>query len=461
VVFMVQAQEIWDAVAKLLSEGFGSGSQGFLFLKSTKAQGIRDGVLIVDVPNRFVRDWLNEYCLDIIEGAVRHVSGKDIKVMFNVSEHFAKAMEEEIRDEEAQRSEVYQSLQDEGVSDEPERETELNPRYTFDTFVVGSCNKLAHAAAWAVAESPASVYNPLFIYGGVGLGKTHLLHAIGNHIKGKNRNAKVVYVTSEKFMNELINSIRFDRQESFRSRYRNVDVLLIDDIEFIAGKEATQVEFFHTFNSLYEARKQIVITSDSPPRNIPELEERLRSRFEMGLITDIQPPDTETRLAILRKKAEAEGVVLSNDVMLFIAGWARSSIRELEGYLKRVIAYSSLKKSPITLELAREALRDILPGSNSSRITVDAIQKVVAQYYNITQADMRSKRRTEAVAFPRQVAMYLSRELTDHSLPEIGEMFGGRDHATVIHACQKIQRLIESDRSFAHTIEELKRLIKK
>src|SRR5699024_5628103 len=309
----------------------------------------------------------------------------------------------------------------------------LNPKYTFDTFVVGAANRFAHAAALAVAEAPAKSYNPLFIYGGVGLGKTHLMHAIGHYVREYHPELKVIYLSSEKFTNEFINAIMDNKAENFRNKYRNVDILLVDDIQFLAGKESTQEEFFHTFNTLHEENKQIIISSDRPPKEIPTLEERLRSRFEWGLITDISPPDLETRTAILSKKAKAEGLQdIPNEVMLYIANQIDTNIRELEGALIRVIAYSSLINKDIDTPLAAEALKDIIPNNRPKKITVKLIQEYIGEKYQVTVNEFISKKRTKAIAFPRQIAMYLCRELTDMSLPKIGQDFGGRDHTTVI-----------------------------
>jgi len=324
---------------------------------------------------------------------------------------------------------------------------------------VGNSNRFAHAASLAVAESPAKSYNPLFIYGGVGLGKTHLMQAIGHHILANASSTRVFYVSSEKFTNELINSIRDDKTVDFRNKYRTMDILLVDDIQFLAGKERTQEEFFHTFNALYEANKQIIISSDRPPKEIPTLEDRLRSRFEWGLITDIQPPDLETRIAILRKKAKLENLKVSDDVISYIADQIHSNIRELEGALIRVMAYSSIKHAPITPELANEALKDILPARKPKIITISIIQKSVSEYFNLRLEDFKSKRRTRSVAFPRQIAMYLSRELTDNSLPKIGDEFGGRDHTTVMHAYEKISSSLQEDTVLQSTVKELKNII--
>jgi chromosomal replication initiator protein len=320
---------------------------------------------------------------------------------------------------------------------------------------VGNSNRFAHAACLAVAESPARSYNPLFIYGGVGLGKTHLLQAIGNYVLEQNSNIKVLYISSEKFMNDFIQSIQAGRQQDFRNKYRTVDVLLIDDIQFWEGKEATQEEFFHTFNVLYEAQKQIVATSDSHPKEI-KLEERLRNRFEMGLITDIQEPDVETRIAILRKKAENEGILVPNEVTLFIANHVKANIRELEGSMLRVMAFASLTQQEVTLELVKEVLKDSLPIENR-RISVDTIQRVVAERYNCKFSDMKSKKRTKQIAFPRQIAMFLARELTSHSLSEIGANFGGKDHTTIIHAYDKIDELCQTDLTLLAEVNTLKK----
>jgi len=330
-------------------------------------------------------------------------------------------------------------------------------KYTFDTFVIGSGNRFAHAASLAVAEAPAKAYNPLFIYGGVGLGKTHLMHAIGHYVLEQNPSAKVVYLSSEKFTNEFINSIRDNKAVEFRNQYRNVDVLLIDDIQFLAGKEQTQEEFFHTFNTLHEESKQIVISSDRPPKEIPTLEDRLRSRFEWGLITDIAPPDLETRIAILRKKAKADGLIdIPNEVMLYIANQIDSNIRELEGALIRVVAYSSLVNTDINIDLAAEALKDIIPNTRPRAVTILDIQKSVGEHYNVRLEDFTAKKRTRSIAFPRQIAMFLSRELTDASLPKIGSEFGGRDHSTVIHAHEKISKMLKDDEALQQDLQEIK-----
>src|SRR5215470_6420382 len=330
----------------------------------------------------------------------------------------------------------------------------INPKYSFETFVVGSCNQFAHAAALAGADSPSKTYNPLYIYGGVGLGKTHLMCAIGHHVKYRNRHLRLAYISAEKFMNELINAIRYDQTMVFRERYRSIDVLLIDDIQFIAGKERTQEEFFHTFNALYDGQKQIVISSDCPPREIPTLEERLHSRFEWGLIADIQPPDLETKVAILRKKAETEKIDLPDNVALFMAGKIKSNIRELEGSLVRLTALSSLKGESINLMLAQEALKNIVEEEERA-ITIETIQKVVADFYNLKVADLKSKTNSRNIAVPRQIAMYLCKTLTRASLPEIGREFGGKHHTTVLHSVNKINDLYDQKGHFHRIINSL------
>jgi chromosomal replication initiator protein len=323
----------------------------------------------------------------------------------------------------------------------------LNPRYTFDTFIVGSSNQFAHAACRAVAEAPSRSYNPLFIYGGVGLGKTHLMHAVGHYVLQHDPTLKLTYISSERFMNEMINAVRYDRILEFRERYRSVDVLLVDDIQFVSGKEGTQTEFFHTFNALYDSQKQIVLSSDRPPNEIPALEERLRSRFEWGLTADIQSPDLETKVAILKRKAEAEAIPLPDNVAIHIAGRIKSNIRELEGSLIRLIAYASLTGREISLDLAREVLKHVLEQDDKA-ITIESIQKFVADYHQLKTVDLKSRNNSKSVAMPRQVAMYLCKTLTQASLPEIGKSFGGKHHSTVIHSIKKVEELRKTDGDF-------------
>jgi chromosomal replication initiator protein len=438
----IQLSDIWQRTLDLLKNelteiGFNT------WIKTIEPLSINANSLVLGVPTEFNKGILDSRYLFLIKNTVKQVTLKDYNVSIIIP-----SMENTKRD----------SIQQETLNTDDLRTSLLNHKYTFDTFVIGNSNRFAHAASLAVSESPAMSYNPLFIYGGVGLGKTHLMHAIGHNILSQNPSSKVLYVSSEKFTNELINAIKDDKNEEFRYKYRNIDVLLIDDIQFIAGKERTQEEFFHTFNSLYEAHKQIIISSDKPPKDIATLEERLRSRFEWGLIADIQPPDLETRIAILRKKAQLENLDVPNEIMVFIADKIASNIRELEGALNRVIAYSTLTQNDISVELAAEALKDIL----SSKIKVidsKLIKETVARYFDLKLDEFKSKRRSRDISFPRQIAMYLCRELTDMSLPKIGDDFGGRDHTTVIHAYDKISDDIVYNPETRRTIEELKRNI--
>ncbi|TKC16659.1 chromosomal replication initiator protein DnaA [Robertmurraya kyonggiensis] len=421
------------------------------WLKATTAHSLKKDTLTVTAPNEFARDWLEERYSELISSILYELTGEELNVKFIIPQNK--------NEEEIDLPNPPQTFKkDEEPSELPL--TMLNPKNTFDTFVIGSGNRFAHAASLAVAEAPAKAYNPLFIYGGVGLGKTHLMHAIGHYVLEHNPAAKVVYLSSEKFTNEFINSIRDNKAAEFRNKYRKVDVLLIDDIQFLAGKESTQEEFFHTFNTLHEENKQIVISSDRPPKEIPTLEDRLRSRFEWGLITDITPPDLETRIAILRKKAKAEGLDIPNEVMLYIANQIDSNIRELEGALIRVVAYSSLINKDINADLAAEALKDIIPSSKPKIITILDIQQTVGEYFSVKLEDFKAKKRTKSVAFPRQIAMYLARELTDFSLPKIGEEFGGRDHTTVIHAHEKISNLLQTDLQFQNQMKEINERLK-
>jgi len=432
----MEVVSLWDKTLQLIKGDIGTTSYISLF-KSIVPLKIQMNDLYLLVPNEFNKGMLEDRYLSILQDTLKQVSLKEYNIKFVLSEKEIEDINSEENYTEFKR--IY---------------TNLNPKYTFDTFVIGNSNRFAHAACVAVAESPAKAYNPLFLYGGVGLGKTHLMQAIGHHIAGQKKDSKVVYVSSEKFTNELINSIKDDKNENFRNKYRNVDVLLIDDIQFIAGKERTQEEFFHTFNTLHEANKQIIISSDRPPKDIPTLEDRLRSRFEMGLITDIQAPDYETRIAILRKKAQMERIEVPNEVMSYIAQNIKSNIRELEGALTRVVA-SSLSNRLITQDLATEALKDIISNSHSEEVNIPRIKEKVSSIFNIKMEDFNSKKRTRSIAYPRQIAMYLSRELTDLSLPKIGEEFGGRDHTTVIHAYDKVSKEIEADEDIKYKINKI------
>lgn len=405
---------------------------------------LNDGILTVEVPNKFIRDWISENYLHLIKYELFKITGSEHQIQFSILEN-----------------KPEENIPTKTVEEKPQlkkRSAEaLNPKYTFKNFVVGSSNQFCHAASKAVANLPALAYNPLFIYGGVGLGKTHLLNAIGIEIQRSHPELKVHYIHAEQFTNELINSIRYEKMFEFRKKYReSCDVLLMDDIQFIAGKERTQEEFFHTFNYLYESRRQVVVTSDRFPKDIPHLEERLRSRFEWGLIADIQAPDTETRVAILRKKAEADKISLPDEVAMFLATHVRSNVRELEGSLIRLSAFASLSGNTINLEMAREILKDILP-DRSRNMTVESIQKLVADHYDLKISDLKSARRLKVLTVPRQIAMWLCRKHVKSSFPELGMKFGGKDHSTVVHAVQKIDRLLQNDMTLRNEISSLEK----
>jgi len=397
----------------------------------------------VRVPNSLFQEWLTKHYWGVINEAMTELKRPNLVINF-IADSQTDAPTIPLSADEAAAFDGGLPLTHPGPAG-------LNPRYTFDTFIVGSSNQFAHAACRAVAEAPSRSYNPLFIYGGVGLGKTHLMHAVGQYVLQHDRSLKLTYISSERFMNEMINAVRYDRVLDFRERYRSVDVLLVDDIQFLAGKEGTQTEFFHTFNALYDSQKQIVLSSDSPPHEIPALEERLRSRFEWGLTADIQSPDLETKAAILKKKAEAEAVPLPDNVAMYIAGKIKSNIRELEGSLIRLIAYASLTGQDISLPLAQEVLRNILDHDEKA-VTIEAIQKHVADYYNLKMVELKSRNNSKSVAMPRQIAMYLCKTLTHASLPEIGRSFGGKHHSTVIHSIRKVEDLRKRDLDFNNLI---------
>nr|WP_312038052.1 chromosomal replication initiator protein DnaA [Pelotomaculum terephthalicicum] len=440
-----EVQDLWEQSLQILQKKINKYSFETL-LKSLKPLGCHENTIIIEAPSYFTRDWLSDRYAPLIKEVFQNILNKDIDVKFLISS--------EISDIASSNKKQNDKNTDDLSS------THFNPKYSFKNFVIGNSNRFAHAACLAVAESPSKTYNPLFIYGGAGLGKTHLMQAIGWFILENHNKMKVSYVTSEKFTNELINSIRDYNTNDFRNKYRNMDILLVDDIQFLAGKESTQEEFFHTFNSLYEDNRQIIISSDRPPKEIPTLEDRLRSRFEWGLITDIQPPDLETRIAILRKKGQLENLQVPDDTISYIADKIQSNIRVLEGALIKVIAYASLYNEEITPELAAKVLKDILPPEKPTEITVELIQQVVSNYYNLRQEDFKAKRRTTAISFPRQIAMYLTKELTDLSLPKIGDFFGGRDHTTVLHACNKISNKLQEDYTLQNVVSELVKKIK-
>ena len=403
------------------------------------------------------QDWINRYYADKLNGIFSHLGCGDHKFVWQ-------DIEEDSSNEEATDGDLLFSPSARvELSTEPAARpfvesvetTSLNPKYTFDKFVVGTGNEFANAAAKSVAETPGSAYNPLFLYGGVGLGKTHLMHAIGHSIKQRSPSSRVAYITSELFMNELIHAIRFDKTPAFRDKYRSIDVLLLDDVQFMAGKERTQEEFFHTFNTLYNDQKQIVISSDCPPREIPTLEERLHSRFEWGLIADIEPPDLETKVAILKRKADLDGIDLPNDIAIYIAGRVKSNVRELEGSLVRLVAISSLKRVPFSRAIADEAIKNIIDSEHPAGLTLDRIIRAVAAQYKMSVDELKAKSNSRAVALPRQVAMYLCKRLTRHSFPEIGKEFGGKHHTTVMHSVDKIEKMNREDRVFHKALNEL------
>jgi chromosomal replication initiator protein len=444
-------EKVWleaqSNIGKVLTpQTFNTWIKPITFLSSSEK------TLDLTVPNKFFKEWLEEKYLSMIQEAVSSLTGNSFQIRFHVSDK----QQPEKSPAKGRSSDAKESAPSSEPRKSPEHHTNLNKKYNFDTFVCGGSNQFAYAASQAVANKPASSYNPLFIYGGVGLGKTHLLCAIGNNILQKNSKAKVCYYTSEKFMNEMINCIRYKKMDEFRNKFRKMDVLLIDDIQFMAGKEATQEEFFHTFNSLYESHKQIVVTSDKFPKDIPQLEERLRSRFEWGLIADIQPPDIETKVAILKKKGELDGIKLTDDVAMFLGSSSTSNVRELEGMLIRLGAFASLTGNEISLSMAKEVLKDIIVDKTKD-VTVEMIQKYVADHFRIKLSEIKSDKRLKALVVPRQIAIYLCRDLTKASYPEIGERFGGKDHSTIIHSVKKIEKQMAQDLEIRSTIENLKR----
>ena len=436
----LMSQEVWQAAISNIQRQLIPHSFATWFRPLTVGN-ISNNRLQVLLPNRFFKEWFEEHYLEFLRSALEDLLFTRVEIELVVPEQEASPPPP------PKEAPPKRTVRRSGPT------PSLNAKYTFDSFVVGTGNQLAHAASLAIAEQISKVYNPMFIYGGVGLGKTHLLHAIGHLVLERDNLVRVSYVSSEKFTNDLINAIRFDATSEFRNRYRSVDVLLIDDIQFIAGKERTQEEFFHTFNDLYNASKQIVLTSDSIPKEIPGLEERLRSRFEWGLIADIQAPDMETKAAILRKKAQAEGVQIPDEVSLFIASNVKSNVRELEGYLVRIVAYASLTNQAITLDLAREILKEFMNGDRA--ITIPRILEVVSDFYRLNEKELLSRSRHKSIVLPRQVAMYLCRTQTNASLPDIGAELGGKDHSTVIHACAKIRELIAKDEKFRKQLHDL------
>jgi len=443
------AEGLWDEVAGRLGEALNEATFSTWFA-GAKGVELTDETFTLTIPNDFTREWIEGHFLGLIKAAVKDATGQEHRVSLSVRNDGA-ATEPVVGANEARP--LHRP--------EPEPVTGMSQKYTFDLFVIGSSNRFAHAAALAVAEAPAQAYNPLFIYGGTGLGKTHLLQAIGGYVGEHGNGLTARYVTSETFMNDFINSLRDKRIEGFKQRYRTYDVLLVDDVQFFEGKERIQEEFFHTFNSLYESGSQIVISSDRPPKEIATLEARLRSRFEWGLITDIQPPDLETRIAILRKKVNTDQIHISDpEVVTYVAERVTTNIRELEGALTRVVAFSSLTGRPMTVALAEDVLKDVFPRGQAIEISIRRIQEAVSERFGMTINELCSAKRSQAIAYPRQVAMYLSRALTDSSLPKIGKEFGGRDHTTVMHANAKIEGMIREDRSVYNLVQELTARIK-
>ena len=443
------AESLWQDVSARLRGALNDTTFRNWF-SEVGAVSVDDDAFVLAVPNDFTREWIEGHFLELIRAAVKDATGDERRVQLAVEPARTVGPPAPAP---ATAPAVTVPPRSEMVS--------INPKYTFDSFVIGSSNRFAHAAALAVAEAPAQAYNPLFIYGHTGLGKTHLLHAVANYVGQHNSNMTVRYVTSETFVNDFINSLRDKRIEGFKQRYRTYDVLLIDDVQFFEHKERIQEEFFHTFNSLHEAGRQVVMSSDRPPRDIATLEDRLRSRFEWGLITDIQPPDLETRIAILRRKVKYDGInVEDTEVLTFIAGRVSTNIRELEGALTRVVAFSSLTGRRMDVQLAQDVLREVFPQGEAAAVSIEKIQGLVCERFSVSMTELTGDRRSQNIVYPRQVAMYLSRELTDSSLPKIGKQFGGRDHTTVIHATSKIARLIREDRNVYNLVQELTARVK-
>jgi chromosomal replication initiator protein len=451
----ISAETIWESAQQFLRSMLNNSEIFTLWFAPIRASELEGDLITLDVGNEFCEVWLKDNYLDLLREVLAMASGRSLDVVFRVSSpgglgrpvepvaHASSALTKPLREEEQRSGAV--------------KEFPFNPRNTFDTFVVGNNNTFAHAASIAVAQSPGKSYNPLFLYGGVGLGKTHLLHAIGQHVVNHKKSARVTYVSTEKFTNEFIDAIQNNQLVRFRRKYRQSDVFLIDDVQFLSGKERIQEEFFHTFNTLHEARKQIVLSCDRPASEIQGLEQRLVSRFEWGLMTDLQPPDVETRLAILRKKEKVMGVALPEDILQFLAQRIRTNIRRLEGALVRVTSFASLTGRTLSLEVVEGLLREVLHEEGRYTLTIDSIQKKVAEHYDIRLADMTSKRRPEHIAFPRQVAMYLARQMTESSLNTIGEAFGGRDHGTVLHACRLVKDRMQIDAQVRQVVSYLEK----
>lgn len=454
----IETDAVWTQAKEIIKQALGNDQAYNIWFVPIKHVSLSNETIVLEVPNKFFQGWIVEHYMPLLRESLQKTAGRDLKIEFSFSEEIGEDALKRIR-AEVEKKEAKPFWPFSRQAQDVAKEVGLNPKYTFESFVIGPSNRFAHAASVAVSESPAKAYNPLFIYGGVGLGKTHLMHAIGHSALHKAPKSKILYLSSEEFTNQLISAIQNRSTQKFREKYRSVDILLIDDIQFIAGKESTQEEFFHTFNALYDAHKQIVVTSDRPPKEIQHLEERLVSRFLYGIVVDVQPPDFETRIAIIKKKSEKETIALGEDVFYFLAEKIKTNIRELEGALIRVVAYAKLIGKEVSVDLAKEVLKDMII-EGEKKITIDLIQKKVSEYFDIKLSDMRAKKRSKAIAYPRQIAMYLVRQLTDFSLPEIGDQFGGRDHTTVIHACEKIERELKDKPGFKAIIDRLIQSIK-
>ncbi len=452
---------VWNDVLGLIEPRL-SGDVFKTWFKPVECERFEDsGRKITLRAGHVVKDWVSMYYTDMIQSCLEELGHQEFSIEWSIDpdQPVPEVMEEDADfffspKRTAGQMPISKYSPGQILDIEP-IDDGLNPKYTFEKFVVGSCNQFAHAAAKATAETPGTTYNPLFLYGGVGLGKTHLMHAIGHFIKARSPHMRVAYVTSERFMNELINAIRFNKTTSFRDKYRSIDVLLMDDVQFMAGKERTQEEFFHTFNTLHNGQKQIVVSSDCPPREIPTLEERLHSRFEWGLIADLEPPDLETKVAILKRKADMDGIRLDDDIAVYVASKVKSNVRELEGSLVRLVAISSMKGVPISKTLAQESMKSILAAERPAGLTIEHITRTVAEHFKMSADDIKAKSNSRSIAMPRQVAMYLCKRLTRHSFPEIGKAFGGKHHTTVMHSVEKIEKLQKEDRIFHKQINEL------
>ncbi len=452
-----ETASLWTSAKEIIKKDLDNEQTFNIWFNPIRFISLGADTITLEVPNKFFKGWLVDRYMKQLNSGIQKATGKELKIEFVLGELVDEPVVPGVKKDEPKKDKLFGIFT--RAPQGSAKEIGLNSRYTFESFVEGPSNRFALAASTAVSDSPAKAYNPLFIYGGVGLGKTHLMHAIGQRVLSKSPKSKILYISSEEFTNQLIGAIQNRTTPAFREKYRHVDVLLIDDIHFIAGKESTQEEFFHTFNALYDAHKQIVVSSDRPPKEIQALEERLISRFEWGLVTDIQPPDFETRVAILKKKSERETIALPEDLFYFLGEKVKTNIRELEGALIRVVAYAKLIGREVSVELAKEVLKDMII-EGEKKVTIELIQSKVSEFFDIKLSDMKAKKRSKAIAYPRQVAMYLARQMTDFSLPEIGDQFGGRDHTTVIHACAKIENEIKTKTGLKNTVDKIVQSIK-